>query len=133
MIYAYTGKSWWNNYTEVLWGGEGRIADDITAPGKDIWYGVAHATRFNVSKNWSLSPRMSWFMDRNGATSGMPQRLIEMTGTVEYRLGKWMIARGEFRRDLSNRRYFDQRDQAASSKTQDTALLGMTFLWRGSR
>ena len=133
VVYGYTGKAWWNNYTEVLWGGEGRLAEVGVTPGKDVWYGVAHATRFNVSKNWSLSPRLSWFMDRNGATSGMPQRLIEMTGTVEYRLSKWIIARGEFRRDLSNRRYFDSQDQAASSKSQDTALLGMTFLWKASR
>ena len=133
VVYGYTGKPWWNNYTEILWGGEDRVANASSAPGRDIWYGVAHATRFNVSKNWSLSPRVSWFMDRNGFASGMPQRLIEMTGTVEYRLSKWVIVRGELRRDLSNRQYFDSRDQAASTKTQDTALLGLTFLWRGSR
>ena len=133
IVYGYSGKAWWNNYTEFLWGGEGRIPVAGVASGKDVWYGFAHATRFNVSKNWSLSPRMSWFMDRNGATSGVPQRFIEMTGTAEYRLSKWIIARGELRRDLSNRQFFDSQDQAASRKTQDTALIGMTFLWKASR
>jgi hypothetical protein len=131
--YHYTGKTWWNNYTELLWGGEARIAGPLVAPGKDVWYGVAHSTRFNLNRNWSLSPRMSWFMDRNGVTSGLPQRIIEMTGTVEYRLSKWIIARGELRRDRSNRQFFDADNHPSSSKTQDTALLGMTFLWTATR
>jgi len=133
VVYGFTAKSWWNNYTEVLWAGEGRSSAGLVVPGQDVWYGVAHSTRFNVSKNWSLSPRLSWFMDRNGAASGLPQRLMEMTGTVEYRINKWMMARAEVRRDLSNRQFFDSNNHPASSKTQDTALVGMTFLWKAAR
>ena len=122
VVYNYTAHSRWNNYTEVNWGKED----------SSIWYGFAHASRFKIARDWSVTPRVSWFMDRNGLTSGMPQRLIEMTATVEYRLGKYVIARGELRRDLSNRNYFDQKDQPGSSKTQDSAVVGLIVLWRGA-
>jgi len=137
LVYGFTAKKWWNNYTEFVWGGQGRMlgiaAPVSNAPVRYISYGFAHASRFNISRNLSLSPRVSWFMDRDGAATGMPQRLMEMTGTFEYRVSKWMLARAEMRRDLSNRDFFDAGSHPSSSKTQDTALLGLTFLWKAER
>lgn len=92
-----------------------------------LWYGVATALHIQPTSNWSFTPRIEWFKDRDGfATgSGVPQDLKEGTLTVEYKMMQGLFGRLEYRRDWSNQPFFDKNSNPASSKSQDTITLGI--------
>jgi hypothetical protein len=87
--------------------------------------GFAAAARFQVSKKAAFSPRVEWYHDRDGITSGVAQKLKEYTMTGEYRLTEWAVSRLEFRRDMSNQPYFDRGHGLANARAQNTLLVGL--------
>lgn len=108
-------------YIELLGVTEKRIT-----PGSDRWYGAATAWRLSPIPKWSFSPRVEYFADPHGATTGTAQHLAEFTGGVEYRLNKHLLARLEYRNDWSTRPFY----QASNGSTdrKQTLLAGITFL-----
>lgn len=100
----------------------------LTPLGHDaaVWYGVATALHFQTTAHWSFTPRVEWFKDRDGfATgSGISQDLKEFTMTGEYKMAEGLLGRLEYRRDWSNKPFFDRGINPASHKNQDTFTLG---------
>ncbi len=92
--------------------------------GSQQWVGVAAAARFAIGKKYAFAPRVEWFNDADGFTTGTVQRLKEVTFTGEYKVNNWLLSRLEFRDDFSNQAFFDK-EGGRSSKHQPTILLGM--------
>lgn len=93
------------------------------------WTGVAAAVRYVLSPRWAIAPRLEWFNDANGFTSGLPQRLKEGTMTAEFKIRNGVLARWEYRHDHSDRLFFDRRFDAAAVHHQNTLLLGLLFAY----
>ncbi len=96
----------------------------ITTETTDDWYGIAGALHFQPTSKWSFTPRIEWFKDSEGFSTGKAQDLKEITLTGEYKMLAGFLARLEYRHDWSNQPFFDRGINAASSKSEDTVALG---------
>jgi hypothetical protein len=88
------------------------------------WTGIAFAARHAVGKKFAFAPRVEFYNDVDGYTTGTPQHVTEVTLTGEYKPNSWLVSRLEFRDDLSNKQFFDAGNNTLS-KNQGTILLGM--------
>ena len=94
--------------------------------------GVGYA-QYQLSNVASLAARAEYLSDRDGMFSGASQALKEATATYQRRFGDGFDAFLEYRRDWSNRRYF-QTDRATSPVNhQDTAALGLVWWYGGKK
>ena len=93
--------------------------------GLNHWIGFAAAAHFQMTKRIALSPRVEYYNDSSGFTTGTPQKLHEVTVTAEYKMLDGLLARAEFRHDGSNVPYFDHGSQSGVSQTQSTATIGL--------
>lgn len=90
----------------------------------NAWYGVAGAARFALTGHIALTPRLEWFNDRDGFSTGTPQKLKEFTLTAEYKFTRGLLSRFEYRRDWSDRPFFERGVTPGGSKNQSTLLAG---------
>jgi hypothetical protein len=97
--------------------------DKNIGPGASQWTGIAAAARFAVGKKYAIAPRLEWFDDMDGFTTGKAQSLKECTLTGEYKMTDWLLSRLEFRNDWSNQAFFQKNN--GYTKSQPTVLLGM--------
>jgi hypothetical protein len=93
------------------------------APG-NAWYGVAGAARYALTRHFAIAPRLEWFNDRDGFSTGTAQTLKEFTLTGEYKWVEGLLSRIEYRRDWSDQFFFDRGASPAASKSQSTLLAG---------
>lgn len=112
-----------NFYINYDYGQDNRIGG-----GHDNWYGFAGAAHILLSKHFAISPRIEWFNDVTGFSTGTKQKLKEGTITGEYKYNDHLIARLEFRHDASDQPFFDRGAQPGSSKDMNTATLGIMVL-----
>jgi hypothetical protein len=96
----------------------------ITTETTDNWYGIAGALHFQPTSKWSFTPRIEWFKDSEGFSTGKAQDLKEITLTGEYKMLAGFLGRLEYRHDWSNQPFFDRGINPASSKSEDTVALG---------
>jgi putative OmpL-like beta-barrel porin-2 len=95
-------------------------------PGGDVsWGGVAGYARRAIGRRQAVALRAEWFEDGDGATTGTPQSLKEVTLTYEWKHGGGLLTRVEGRYDWSNRAVFDKHD--GTSKQQPTLLVGVVY------
>jgi len=99
------------------------------AAGDAAWYGVAGAARLALNERIALAPRLEWFRDRDGFSTGTPQTLKEFTLTGEYKFAEGYLARLEYRRDWSNKAFFDRGADPACAKSQSTLLAGFVVVF----
>jgi len=98
---------------------------DNGLPGRHArWTGIAGAARFELSRGLAIAPRAEWFNDSDGFSTGVAQKLKEVTLTAEYRLRQGLLGRLEYRRDWSNQPFFDRGSAPAAFRTQNTLLAG---------
>jgi hypothetical protein len=97
--------------------------DQNIGAGASQWAGIAAAARFAVGKKYAVAPRLEWFDDMDGFTTGRAQSLKEFTLTGEYQMTTFLLSRLEFRNDWSNQPFFQKGN--GNSKSQPTVLLGM--------
>ncbi|MCS6952493.1 MAG: porin [Bryobacterales bacterium] len=91
---------------------------------KSRWVGVAGAARFAVSKWFAVAPRLEWFHDADGFSTGTAQKLKEFTLTGEFKMAQGVLTRLEYRRDWSDQPFFDRGVTPGAFKHQDTLLAG---------
>jgi hypothetical protein len=96
----------------------------ITTETTDNWYGIAGALHFQPTSKWSFTPRIEWFKDSEGFSTGKAQDLKEITLTGEYKMLAGFLARLEYRYDWSNQLFFDRSINPGSSKSENTLALG---------
>jgi len=99
-------------------------ADTNVSTPANVWYGVAGAARFALTDRVAVAPRLEWFNDRNGFSTGTAQKLKEFTFTGEYKWIEGLLSRIEYRRDWSDQFFFDRGMTPAASKSQTTLLAG---------
>ena len=90
----------------------------------NVWYGVAGAARYAFTDHFALSPRLEWFNDRNGFSTGTAQKLKEFTLTAEYKFTRGLLSRFEYRRDWSDQPFFERGVTPGGTKNQSTLLAG---------
>ena len=88
------------------------------------WYGVAGAAKFQMNDKNAITPRIEWFKDKEGFSTGTAQSLKEFTFTYEYKWTQGLLARVEYRRDWSDKPFFE-RGSVGLSDHQDTFALGV--------
>ncbi len=96
----------------------------LTTNGKARWVGIAGAARYAVSRWFAVAPRIEWFNDADGFTTGTAQRLKEGTLTLELKMKAGLLSRLEYRRDWSNTPFFDRGHAPGVCRKQDTLLAG---------
>jgi hypothetical protein len=94
------------------------------------WYGVAAALHYQFNAKWAFTPRLEWFKDRDGFSTGLAQDLKEFTVTGEYKMLEGLLARLEYRRDWSNQPFFQRGSVLDESglgtyRNQDTLSIGV--------
>lgn len=88
------------------------------------WYGVAVAAKLQMNDHNAITPRLEWFKDKDGFSTGTAQSLKEFTLTYEYKWTQGLLARLEYRRDWSNQPFFE-RGFLGSTDHQDTVAIGI--------
>jgi hypothetical protein len=99
--------------------------DKNVGPGASAWVGLAGAVRQALGKKFAVAGRLEFFDDRNGLSTGVAQTVKEFTLTGEYKITDWLMTRGEFRNDWSDKPFFENSDGQMTAKNQPTLLLGM--------
>jgi hypothetical protein len=89
-----------------------------------VWTGAAGYLRLS-RQQMSLSLRAERFADRDGARTGTPQTLSEITVTPELRLGASCLVRGDLRLDTSDRAVFGGHNGMRT--TQPTASVNVLY------
>jgi hypothetical protein len=98
--------------------------DKLVTTGSNAWYGVAGAARFALTDHVAFTPRLEWFKDRDGFSTGTAQTLKEFTLTGEYKWTQGLLSRLEYRRDWSDQPFFERGVTPGGSKNQTTLLAG---------
>jgi hypothetical protein len=101
--------------------------------GKASWRGIAGYARISPTSWFAFVPRVEWFDDHDGFSTGVAQKLKEATITAEFKMKEGFLSRLEYRRDWSDQPFFDRGSTPASHKSQDTLLAGFTVLFGPKR
>jgi hypothetical protein len=95
--------------------------------------GGAGYAQYQLSPRIALAARGEYMSDRDGMFSGTSQDLKEGTATYVYRFTDGFDGFLEYRRDWSNRRYFQTGTEGSPVDHQDTAGLGLVWWYGGKK
>jgi hypothetical protein len=115
---------------------------DRTTPNVTVrpvyWTGGAGYAKYALTANDYVATRYEYFEDHDGfmtsatSTGGIPRlHFHEVTATYQHTLASHLLARFEYRRDMSQFPVFETRIGTANAllKHQDTATVGLIFLF----
>lgn len=99
------------------------------------WTGIAGYVRFAPNDWLAFIPRVEWYRDNGGYTTGaslgtpgVSRTLYEVTWTNEFKIHKNLLTRVELRRDMSDgNNAFQAHDGTLSKNHQETALVGVVY------
>ena len=75
--------------------------------GSDVsWQGLAAYAKYQITPLVAVSPRFEFLRDPDGFTTGLPQTLKEVTGTLDVRVSDNLQWRAEYRTDFSDQPAF---------------------------
>ena len=92
------------------------------------WHGVSAAMRVEVTPSWSVAPRVEWFSDPQGASTGVAQDVTEATMTVQRVIAGGLAARAEYRVDHSTTPFFSAKG-GGTTPWQHTVGVGLYYGW----
>jgi hypothetical protein len=129
-----TNTGWRNLYdTTLLFTPSGKVnaylnfdyAKQNNADGTSaIWKGIAGAAKFQLNDRFAITPRLEWFKDVNGFSTGVAQTVKEVTITAEAKAAQGILARLEYRYDWSDQPFF-QTGATGAADHQSTVSLGL--------
>jgi hypothetical protein len=90
------------------------------------WTGLAGYIKYAPNAKWAIATRGEWFKDHNGFSTGTAQNVGEFTLTLQRMLASKIMARLEFRRDMSDEDVFPYRTGLLKD-AQNTVTLGMVY------
>lgn len=93
-----------------------------------VWQGVAGYLRYRPNSWFAITPRAEYYNDRDGFSTGVAQKLTGMTLTTEFKDASGILTRIEYRRDMSNRAFFEQHT-SVPRKHQDTLTLAVIYVF----
>lgn len=89
------------------------------------WVAIGVAGRFQTSEKTALALRYENYNDKNGFITSQAQKLNSFTVTGEYKWIEGLLARLEYRRDWSDKPFFNRGNELGNWKNQDTVTLGV--------
>jgi hypothetical protein len=101
----------------------GRENEAFGVKNNATWVAIGVAGRVQTTEHTALSARYENYDDRNGFITGQSQSLNSFTLTGEYKFVQGLLSRLEYRRDWSDKPFFE-RGALGQSKNQDTLTLG---------
>ena len=99
---------------------------DTVAGAKVSWQGVAGYAKFQASPRVAFSPRLEWYDDKSGFTTGTPETLKDITTTLELKATDAFLWRIEYRSDFSDAAVFKM-PSGALKKTQSSIGFGILY------
>jgi hypothetical protein len=122
-----------NSKVNIYINGDYGRDNHVGTSGYDSWYGLAGAAHFQLTSKISLSPRVEFFNDKNGFSTGTKQVVKEGTITGEYKYNDHLIGRVEYRHDSSDSPFFNRGAELpngtfALAKAESTATLGLMYV-----
>src|SRR5437867_12546708 len=96
--------------------------------GRVTWQGIAAYGKATLTPKFKLIPRIEWFDDPQGFTTGTAQTLKEGTLTAEITMAENTFLRGEYRYDWSDVAAF-QKDAKGILSHQSTLVLGVVYTY----
>ena len=85
--------------------------------------------RYALPHDVDAGLRAEYLDDRGGLFSSQTQALKEVTVVADHIFAPGFLARAEYRRDFSNRRFFSTDTSGVLVKAQTTATLGLIYWW----
>lgn len=80
---------------------------DIAPPGAEAnAWGISNTIAYDIHPRLNTAFRAEWIDDMDGARTGTPQGIWELTLDLKWRLTDYMYLRGEYRHDESSRKPF---------------------------
>jgi hypothetical protein len=109
---------------DLVYGSEANaVTDGRTA----MWNGIVGYARFGLSDTFALVLRGELFNDRDGARTGVAQKLKGITLTPELKASPHFLIRADLRIDWSDHDVFENRKGFTGS--QPTGLLNVIYLF----
>jgi hypothetical protein len=99
--------------------------DKNIGPGAMVWWGIAGALHIQTTSKIAFTPRVEYYNDHDGFTTGVPQHIKEFTMTGEYKWMEGVLSRFEYRRDWSDVPFFQSGATPNNAKNQDTVTLAL--------
>jgi hypothetical protein len=107
--------------------GHDRVAFLPGSPSSAVWWtGIAGYIKYAPNATWAIATRGEWFKDHNGFSTGTAQNVGEFTLTLQRMMANKIMARLEFRRDMSDQDVFPYRT-GLFRDSQNTVTLGMVY------
>jgi len=101
---------------------------NAVTPGETaMWNGIVGYARFGLTDTFALIFRGEHFNDRDGARTGVAQKLKAVTLTPELKVSSHFVVRADLRFDWSSRDTFEKKEGFTSS--QPTGLLNVIYLF----
>ncbi len=146
-VLNFTPTGWFSGYFDYYHGRENNYLLSTTSnkPAAD-WDAVGISGRFGLNAANALAFRYEYYNDQQGFVTGYgsPIVLQEFTATYEYKWTKGLLARLEYRRDWSDKPFFERGafgqplNPGIGSftpgpwKNQDTLTLGLVAFFGGN-
>lgn len=92
---------------------------------RQSWTGMEAAARYQFTDRFAFAPRFGALNDRNGFATGTAQWVRELTLTGEMKVCDGVLTRLEYRRDNSDKPYFDRGAGVTVAKNQTTLTLAV--------
>ncbi len=99
---------------------------DRVAASTVTWQGVAGYLRYQPNAWFAFTPRAEYYDDPNGSTTGVVQKIKEITLTAEFKQKDGVLLRVEYRRDMSDTPFF-QKNVSSLLKHQDALTVGIVY------
>lgn len=88
------------------------------------WQGAAAYLRYQFTPRFAVTPRVEWYTDPQGFTTGTAQQLREVTITPEYKVNGHMLVRLEYRADRSSTLFYEL-NNGTLARQQQTLTSGV--------
>ena len=112
---------------KVTLAGNYDYARDTVAGSTVTWQGVAGYVKYQANDWFALTPRVEYFDDHDGFSTGVTQKVKEGTVTAEVKGKDGILMRVEYRRDMSDVPFFIKKTGSALVKNQDTFTVGVVY------
>ena len=99
---------------------------DSSSPEQTVWGGAIYFG-YQITPNLAVAARGEYLDDGDGLYTGLGQALKEFTLTTDYKPEDGFLLRAEFRRDMSNRRFFY--GDVLGRLLMDQPTLGFGAVW----
>jgi hypothetical protein len=99
---------------------------DVGKDGDSKWWGVAGYLKYQATDMVAVVPRVEYYDDQNGFSTGIVQKLKEATVTLEIKPASSFMWRIEYRGDFSDQEVFTT-DSGAPKKNQQSISFGFLY------